>query len=75
MPDDLHTLAEIIEDVAALNTTASGKETADDAGDVTTDIEVLWVVDTDTLYTQAESSDARKDDRLSLTQFLLESIL
>lgn len=75
MPDDLHTLAEIIEDVAVLNTTASGKETADDAGDVAADIEVLGVIDTDTLYTQAESSDARKDDRLSLTQFLLESIL
>ena len=75
MPDDLHTLAEIIEDVAALNTTASGKETADDAGDVAADIEVLGVIDTETLYTQAESSDARKDDRLSLTQFLLESIL
>ncbi len=33
MPDDLHTLAEVIEDVTALNATTSGKEAADDAED------------------------------------------
>ena len=65
MPDNLHTLAEVIEDVTALNTTTSGKEAADDTGDVATDIEVLWVIDTDTLYTQAETTDAWKNYSLS----------
>ena len=67
MPDNLHTLAEVIEDVTALNTTTSGKEAADDASDVATDIEVLRVIDTDTLYTQAETTDTRQDYRLSFT--------
>ena len=33
MPDDLHTLAEVIEDVTALNATTSGREAADDTED------------------------------------------
>ena len=51
MPDNLHALAEVIEDVSSLNATSSGQEAADDAGDVAADVEVLRVVDTDTLYT------------------------
>jgi hypothetical protein len=75
MPDDLHTLAEIIEDVAALNTTASGKETADDAGDVATDVEFLRIIHPDTLYPKAETADSWEYDRLTLGKSVLQDIL
>ena len=61
--------------MASLNATACWKESADDAGDVATDIEILRVVYTDTLYTKTETAYAWQNDGLSVRQFLLKYIL
>ncbi|MBR1389520.1 MAG: hypothetical protein IJ569_07860 [Prevotella sp.] len=42
--------------MASGDAAAGGEETADDTGDVTTDVEVLRIVDTDTLYAKAASN-------------------
>ena len=75
VPDDLHALAEFIEDVSALDAAAGGKEATDDASDVVADIECLWVVDTDTFHTEAETTDTGEHHSLALTQFLFEHVL
>ena len=45
LPDGLDTIAEVVEDVTALNATACGEETADITSDVTTDVECLRVIE------------------------------
>ena len=75
LPDDLDAVAEIVEDVAALDAAPCGQETADDTGDVTRDVKVLGIVDTDTLHAKAETADAWKDDRLTFRQPMLEDVL
>lgn len=66
LPDGFDAVADIVEDVTALDATAWGEETADDAGDVATDVELLRVVDTGALHTKAETADAWEDHRLAL---------
>ena len=61
--------------MSALNATACGEEAADDAGDVTADVEFLRVIDTNTLYAQAETPDAVKHHGLAFGKFLFQQIL
>lgn len=75
LPDGLDTLADVVENVAALNATAGGEETADDPGNVLADVELLRIIYTDALHAEAETSDARKDHRLTLPQFLFQDVL
>ena len=75
LPDGLDAIAEIVEDTPARNAAAGGQETADDTGDVTRDVKVLGIVDTDTLHAKAEAADAWKDDRLTFRQPMLEDVL
>lgn len=65
LPYGLYALAEIVEDVAALNTATGWQETTNDAGDVAADIEFLRVIHTDAFYTQAEATYARQNNRFS----------
>ena len=58
-----------------LNTTASWQETTDNACNMVADVERFGIIDTDTLYTQAETTDARQDNGLAFGQFLLQQIL
>ena len=67
MPDCFDAIAEVVENVAALDATAGGKEAADDASDMTADVEGLGIVDTDALHTQTETADAREDNCMSFT--------
>ena len=66
LPDGFDTFAEVVEDMASLNTATGREETADDAGDVTVDVECLRVIHPDALYTKTETADARENDRLPL---------
>ena len=75
LPDGLDAFAEVVEDVAALDAAAGREKTADDAGDVASDVEVLRVFDTDALHTEAEAANAGKDDGLAFTEFLLHDVL
>ena len=75
MPDGLDTFAEVVENMTALDATTSGEEAADDAGNMAADIEILGIIDTDALHTQAEATNARQHNGLPFTQFLLHSIL
>ena len=56
LPDGLDTLAEVVEDVAVLgpftdvDAATCWKETTDDAGDVTADVECLRIIHTDAFY-------------------------
>ena len=75
MPDGLDTFAEVVKNMAALNTATGGKEAADDAGDVTADVEILGIIDTDALHTKAETSDAGQYHGLAVAQFLLHGVL
>ena len=65
LPDSLHTIAEVIQDMTALNTTTCGQETTDNASDMSADVKRFGIIDTDALNTQAETSDAREDDCLT----------
>lgn len=64
VPDGLHTVAEVVDDMAVLgaaasvDTMAGRQEAADDTGDVTADVELLRIVHADTFYTEAETADA-----------------
>lgn len=64
MPDGLHTVAEVVDDMAVLGAVAcvdamaGRQEAADDTGDVTADVELLRIVYADTLYAEAETADA-----------------
>lgn len=75
MPDGLDTFAKVVKNMAALNTATGGKETADDAGDVTANVEGFRVVHTNALYTKAETSDAGQYHGLAVAQFLLHGVL
>lgn len=66
LPYGFDTLAEIIEDMASLNTATGREETADDACDVAADVECLRVIHPDALYTKTETADAKENDRLTL---------
>lgn len=70
MPDGLDAFAEVVEDVAALDAAAGWEETADNAGDVATDVERLGIIDSDTLYTETEATNAWKNDSLSILSIL-----
>lgn len=61
--------------MASLNSAACRKETTNNASDVSADVEGFGIIDADTLYTQAETTDARQDNRLTFGQFLLQQIL
>ena len=75
LPDGFDALAEVVEDMATLNAATSREETADDAGDVTTDVEFLRIIHSDTLYPKAETADSREYDRLTLGKSVLQDIL
>jgi hypothetical protein len=75
MPDGLDALAEVIEDMAALDATASREETADNAGDVLADVECLGIIHTNTLYAKTETADAWEHDCLTLRKPLLQDVL
>ena len=68
LPDGLDSVAEVVEDVAALDATACGEEAADDAGDVTADVELLRIIDTYTLYAKTETTDSVEHYGLTLGQ-------
>ena len=65
LPDGFDTVAEVVEDVAALDAAAGRKEATDDASDVAADVEVFGIFDTDALYSETEAADARKNDGLT----------
>ena len=75
LPDGVHTVAEVVEDVAAVDAAAGGEETADDAGDVVTDVEVFRVVHANAFHAKAEAADTGKDDGLAVAEPLFEDIL
>ena len=75
LPSDLHTIAEVIEDMAILDATASREETADDAGDVTTDVELVRIIHADALHAKAESANAWEDNCLPFGQPMLQDVL
>lgn len=75
LPDGLDSIAEVVENMAALDTTASGEETANDAGDVLSDVEGFRIIHTDTLHTETETTDAGKYHRLTFPQSLFQNIL
>ena len=75
LPDGLDTLAEVIEDMAPLDTASSRQEAAHDARDVTTDVERLRIIDTDALYPKTETSDAWKNDGLTFRKPMLQDVL
>ena len=75
LPDSLYAVTEVVEDSASGDAAAGGEEAADDAGDVTTDVEVLGIVDTDTLYAKAEPADAGEHDGMTLAEPLPENLL
>jgi hypothetical protein len=61
--------------MAPLNTAACWQEFANDTGDVMTDVEGLWIINTDALYTEAETTNAREDHRLTIREFFLQYVL
>ena len=61
--------------MAALNTATGWEETADDAGDVASDVEFLRIIHPDTLYPKAETADSREYDRLTFRKAVLQDIL
>ena len=75
LPDGLDAVAEIVEDTPARDAAPCRQETTDDTGDVTRNVKVLGIIDTDTLYAKAEAADTRKDDRLTFRQPMLEDVL
>lgn len=75
LPNGGDTLAEVIEDVAAFDTVTGGQEAADDAGDVTADIEPLRLVDALALHTEAEAAYAGEHYGIALGERCLQGIL
>ena len=75
LPRDLHTIAEVIEDMAILDAAAGREETADDAGDVTPDVELVRIIHADALHAKAESANAWEDNCLSFGQPMLQDVL
>ena len=75
LPDGLDTLAEVIEDVASLDTTTSRQEATHDARDVTTDVERLRIINTDALYPKTETSDAWKNNGQTFRKPMLQDVL
>ena len=67
LPDGFDTVAEVVENVAALNTASSRKESADNSGDVTADVELLWVFDTNAFHTETKTTNTWKDNGLTFT--------
>ena len=72
MPDGFDTIAEVVEDVAALDAAAGWQETTDEAGDMAAEIEFFRIVDADTLHMKTETTDARQDNRLAIGEFIFE---
>ena len=75
LPYGLDTLAEVVEDMATLDAATGWEETADDAGDVASDVEFLRIIHPDTLYPKAETADSWEYDRLTLGKAVLQDIL
>ena len=71
----MHTVAEVVENAAALGATPGRQETADDAGDVLLNVELPGFIHASALHTQAETPDAWEHDGMPVGQFLLEQIL
>ena len=59
MPDGLHAVAVVIEDMTVLDAATGREEAADDAGDVAADVERFRIVHADALHAEAEAADAR----------------
>ena len=55
-----------------LNAASGWEETADNAGEVMADIEILWIIYTYTLYTKTETTDTRQDNCLAIGQFFFK---
>ena len=75
LPDGLDSVAEVVEDMPALDAAPCGQKAADDAGDVTADVECLRVVDTYAFHAQAETAYAGQDHGLALAEPLFENVL
>ena len=60
LPDGLYAIAEVVEDVAALNAAAGREEATDNAGDVTADVEHFRIVHADAFHAEAEAANAWK---------------
>ena len=75
LPDSFDTVAEVVEDMASLDATASGEEAANDTSDVAGDVEILGIVDTNALHPKAETAYAWKNDGLSFGQTLFQDVL
>ena len=75
LPDGFDTVAEIVENAATLNATTGGEETTDDTSDVATDVELLRILYSYTLYTKTETANARKNYCLAFGQTLLQDVL
>ena len=61
--------------MATLDAATGRQETADDAGDVTADVERLRIINPDTFYTKTETSYTWKDNSLPLGKSLLQDVL
>ena len=75
LPDGLYSFAEVVKNMTTLNTAACWQEFADDTGDVITDVEGLWIIHANTFHTEAETTNARKDHRLTIREFFLQYVL
>ena len=75
LPDGFDALAEVVEDMATLDAATGWEKTADDAGDVASDVEFLRIIHPDTLYPKAETADSWEYDRLALGKSVLQDIL
>ena len=75
MPHGFDAVTEVIEDVAALNAAACGQESTDNTGNVAADVKLLRVINAYALHTETESTDTRKNDRLTFRQPVFQDFL
>ena len=75
LPYGFHAGTGVVEDAATGGAASGGQEAEEDAGDVTSEAELLRSLHPSALYTEAEASEAGKDDGLPFGEFLHEDVL
>ena len=75
LPDGGDALAEVVEDVAGCGAATGRKEATDDAGDVTTDVELIGLVYALAFHTEAEAADAWQYDGVAVGELHLHGVL
>lgn len=75
LPLCLDAIADIVEDTAALDAAPGRQEATDDTGDMAAEAECLRIVNAYTLHTKTETADTVKNDRLTISQPLLQDTL